>query len=95
MRRDLCFVRVRAIRSEVLKSRSGLPFAVLQVDRHIAELTVRETLDFAARCQGVGHKAGAKAPPAPVADVLACKKFQAAQSGLKRRVAPVFFEQRS
>ncbi|KAK9861391.1 hypothetical protein WJX84_002559, partial [Apatococcus fuscideae] len=29
-----------------------------QVDNHIAELTVRETLDFAARCQGVGHKAG-------------------------------------
>ena len=31
---------------------------LLQVDNHIAELTVRETLDFAARCQGVGHKAG-------------------------------------
>ena len=25
----------------------------------MGELTVRETLDFAARCQGVGHKAGA------------------------------------
>ncbi len=30
----------------------------LQVDNHIAELTVRETLDFAARVLGVGHKAG-------------------------------------
>jgi len=29
----------------------------LQRDVHIAELSVRETLDFAARCQGVGHKA--------------------------------------
>ncbi|KAL0028027.1 hypothetical protein WJX77_001480, partial [Trebouxia sp. C0004] len=28
-----------------------------QNDLHQAELTVRETLDFAARCQGVGHKA--------------------------------------
>lgn len=35
---------------------SSLP---LQVDNHIAELTVRETLDFAARVLGVGHKAGA------------------------------------
>lgn len=32
-----------------------------QNDLHQAELTVRETLDFAARCQGIGHKAG-KAP---------------------------------
>ncbi|KAK9906410.1 hypothetical protein WJX75_001426 [Coccomyxa subellipsoidea] len=30
---------------------------VSQVDNHIAELTVRETLDFAARVLGVGHKA--------------------------------------
>ncbi|KAL3150185.1 hypothetical protein ABBQ32_000044 [Trebouxia sp. C0010 RCD-2024] len=28
-----------------------------QNDLHQAELTVRETLDFAARCQGIGHKA--------------------------------------
>jgi hypothetical protein len=26
------------------------------VDVHIAELTVRETLDFSARCQGPGYK---------------------------------------
>ena len=32
----------------------------LQVDNHIAELTVRETLDFAARVLGVGHKEGAQ-----------------------------------
>jgi len=29
-----------------------------QNDLHQPELTVRETFDFAARCQGVGHKAG-------------------------------------
>lgn len=28
-----------------------------QQDTHLAELTVRETFDFAARCQGTGHKA--------------------------------------
>ena len=32
----------------------------MQVDNHIAELTVRETLDFAARVLGVGHKEGAQ-----------------------------------
>lgn len=31
---------------------------VSQQDRHIAEITVRETLDFAGRCQGVGFKYG-------------------------------------
>ncbi len=31
----------------------------MQVDNHVAELTVRETLDFAARVLGVGHKEGA------------------------------------
>lgn len=30
---------------------------ISQVDVHIAELTVRETLDFSARCQGPGYKA--------------------------------------
>jgi len=29
---------------------------ISQTDNHIGELTVRETLDFAARCQGVGYK---------------------------------------
>lgn len=29
-----------------------------QTDTHLAELTVRETFDFGARCQGTGHKAG-------------------------------------
>lgn len=32
---------------------------VPQNDKHIGELTVRETLDFAAQCQGVGDKEGA------------------------------------
>lgn len=31
---------------------------ISQSDNHIGELTVRETLDFAARCQGVGYKYG-------------------------------------
>ena len=35
----------------------------LQVDLHTAELTVRETLDFGARVQGTGLKAGTSAAP--------------------------------
>ena len=31
---------------------------VEQEDQHMPELTVRETLDFSARCQGVGSNAG-------------------------------------
>lgn len=31
---------------------------VNQQDWHVAEMTVRETLDFSARCQGVGCKYG-------------------------------------
>jgi len=31
---------------------------ISQVDEHQAELTVRETFDFAARCLGTGHKQG-------------------------------------
>lgn len=31
---------------------------VSQQDWHVAEMTVRETLDFAGRCQGVGFKYG-------------------------------------
>lgn len=31
---------------------------ISQQDWHIAEMTVRETLDFSARCQGVGYKYG-------------------------------------
>lgn len=33
---------------------------ISQIDNHIAELTVRETLDFAARCQGASHGFGGK-----------------------------------
>jgi ABC-type multidrug transport system ATPase subunit len=29
---------------------------ISQNDNHIGELTVRETLDFSARCQGVGYR---------------------------------------
>ncbi|GLT32734.1 hypothetical protein SLA2020_073790 [Shorea laevis] len=31
---------------------------ISQYDLHIAEMTVRETLDFSARCQGIGSRAG-------------------------------------
>lgn len=31
---------------------------ISQYDLHISEMTVRETLDFAARCQGTGSRAG-------------------------------------
>lgn len=31
---------------------------ISQTDLHIAEMTVRETLDFSARCQGVGSREG-------------------------------------
>ena len=31
---------------------------VSQQDSHVPEMTVRETLDFAGRCQGVGFKHG-------------------------------------
>lgn len=30
-----------------------------QEDQHLPELTVRETMDFSALCQGAGHKKGA------------------------------------
>lgn len=31
---------------------------ISQHDLHIAEMTVRETLDFSARCQGTGSRTG-------------------------------------
>lgn len=31
---------------------------ISQYDQHIPEMTVRETIDFSARCQGVGSRAG-------------------------------------
>lgn len=31
---------------------------ISQYDLHIAEMTVRETVDFSARCQGVGSRTG-------------------------------------
>ena len=37
-----------------------LPFAV-QVDNHFGELTVRETLEFSARCQTAGFQKGSSA----------------------------------
>lgn len=31
---------------------------ISQYDLHIPEMTVRETLDFSARCQGIGRREG-------------------------------------
>lgn len=31
---------------------------ISQYDQHIPEMTVRETLEFSARCQGIGNRAG-------------------------------------
>lgn len=31
---------------------------ISQYDLHISEMTVRETLDFSSRCQGIGSRAG-------------------------------------
>lgn len=31
---------------------------VSQHDLHMAELTVRETVNFSAKCQGIGHRFG-------------------------------------
>lgn len=38
---------------------------VEQEDQHMPELTVRETLNFSARCQGTGSNAGAPSFPSP------------------------------
>jgi len=40
-----------------LKDISYLAY-VSQYDLHISEMTVRETLHFSARCQGIGGRAG-------------------------------------
>lgn len=42
--------------SEFLPQRTSA--YISQVDNHIGELTVRETLDFAAQVQGTGYKYG-------------------------------------
>ena len=44
---------------------------VEQEDQHLPELTVRETFDFAARCQGVGGKAGVFSSSLPADDLAA------------------------
>jgi ABC-type multidrug transport system ATPase subunit len=42
--------------SEFIPERTAV--YVTQEDQHMPELTVRETLDFSARCQGTGSHAG-------------------------------------
>jgi len=43
---------------------------ISQTDNHIGELTVRETLDFAAKCQGASENYQGKAPI-----LVLCKYF--------------------
>lgn len=31
---------------------------ISQYDQHIPDMTVRETIDFSSRCQGIGNRAG-------------------------------------
>ena len=38
---------------------------ISQSDLHLGELTVRETLDFSSRCQGIGSKYGIPSLPIP------------------------------
>lgn len=45
-------VPTRMVLQDSASKDCGLTFVALQIDEHIAELTVRETFDFAARCQG-------------------------------------------
>jgi hypothetical protein len=45
---------------------------ISQTDEHQAELTVRETFDFAARCLGVGHKQGEEGDACVVEQCVAC-----------------------
>ena len=40
-----------------------------QVDSHLAELTVKETMDFSARVQGPGTKRGASPLAAPTLEL--------------------------
>ena len=48
--------------SEFIPERTAV--YVTQEDQHMPELTVRETLDFSARCQGTGsHACAALGPP--------------------------------
>ena len=48
---------------------------VEQEDQHLPELTVRETFDFAARCQGVGGKAGMLSSFADLVCFVCCYVF--------------------
>lgn len=45
---------------------------VSQTDNHIGELTVRETLDFAAKCQGASENWQGKAPFLVLCKYLGC-----------------------
>lgn len=55
-----------------------------QVDLHLPELTVRETMNFAARVQGVGHKAGQNSMLAGLPCHMAEAKFSQCQDAIPR-----------
>lgn len=46
---------------------------ISQNDLHIPEMTVRETLDFSARCQGIGSRAGKESLDSYGFDVKICQ----------------------
>ena len=48
---------------------------VEQTDLHLPELTVRETMDFAARVQGVGHRPGRLFAPLSQTSLPTCHFF--------------------
>ena len=70
---------------------------VTQYDEHMAELTVRETLDFSRRVQGAGNRPGEASAPTPSACVdsvaasawvcssLLCRPHQSAQGQHNRQ----------
>ena len=69
----MCDPRVETCNTETQVTYNGVPLRdfsavrtasyIPQTDVHIGELTVRETFDFAARCQGSGFKPGAARSP--------------------------------
>ena len=74
--------------TEFLPQRTAI--YVEQEDNHLPELTVRETFDFSARCQGVGAQAGELTHPAAPAAIVTDgsgqlpKSCLAPMTGLKR-----------
>jgi ABC-type transport system involved in cytochrome c biogenesis ATPase subunit len=62
---------------------------VEQEDQHMPELTVRETFNFSARCQGAGSNAGAPAPIFAAAAAAAADRVRNIGTGARRVVKKV------